>query len=81
MVKISRGQVLANSIKEVQVRFFNMSEDERIEFISRYDKMQPYQKVALRSCRKFMSAKEKQAFRLVTSQKDESLVQETEPEK
>lgn len=81
MVKISRGQVLANSINELQVRFFNMSEDERIEFINKYDKMQPYQKVALRGCRRFMSTREKQAFRLVSSPKTETQTQESEPEK
>ena len=74
-----RAQVLANSINELQVRFFNMSEDERIEYINRYDKMQPYQKVALRGCRKFMSVKEKTAFRKVTLTQKETQADEKQP--
>lgn len=81
MVKISRAQALANSITEAQVRFFNMNEEERIDYINRYDKMQPYQKVALRGCRKFMSPKEKQAFRAVSSPKPEVKAEEIEPSK
>ena len=81
MVKISRAQALANSITEAQVRFFNMNEEERIDYINRYDKMQPYQKVALRGCRKFMSPKEKQAFRVVSSPKPEVKAEEIEPSK
>lgn len=79
MVKISRAQALANSITEAQVRFFNMSENERIEYINKYDKMQPYQKIALRGCRKFMSAKEKSVFRSVAQPKQETTAEEKQP--
>ena len=81
MVKISRAQALANSITEAQVRFFNMNEEERIDYINRYDKMQPYQKVALRGCRKFMSPKEKMAFKKASSSKTEALAEEPEQSK
>ena len=79
MAKISRAQALANSITEAQVRFFNMSENERIEYINKYDKMQPYQKIALRGCRKFMSAKEKSVFRSVAQPKQEISAEEKQP--
>ena len=81
MVKVTRAQALANSITEAQIRFFNMSEDERIEYINRYDKMQPYQKVALKGCRKFMSPREKLAYKKVTSPKTEVLAEEPEQSK
>ena len=81
MVKISRAQALANSITEAQTRFFYMNEAERLEYISKYDMMQPYQKVALRGCRKIMSSKEKQAFRAVSSPKPEVKAEEIEPSK
>ena len=81
MVKVTRAQRLANSITEAQVRFFNMNENERIDYINRYDKMQPYQKVALRCCKKFMSPREKLAYKKVTSPKTEVLAEEPEQSK
>lgn len=60
------GRNISNSINEFQMRFYYMSSDERIEFINQYNKMQAFQKVALRQCRTIMSPAEKKAFRKIS---------------
>ena len=59
----TRAEILVEGIKETQNRFLNMTSEERIAFIERYEILQPFQTTALMQCKKFMTPAEKKIYK------------------
>ncbi len=65
MVKQTGAARMIESIRATQNQFLNMTSNERIEFINRYEILQPYQTTALIQCKKFMTTAERKALKQV----------------
>lgn len=65
---------LRQNILDYKNNFLMKTSAERLALIERYPLMQPYQKVALLQCKKYMSDEEKRKFRQVSKNvEDKSL--------
>lgn len=69
MAKISRGQAISNEIMNFKMSFINSSEEERLHLIEKFAFLNNYQRVAIMQCKKFMSSKEKKAYKTKTEEK------------
>lgn len=61
--KKSGATILIENIRATQNQFLNMTSEERIAFIERYEKLQPFQTTALMQCKKFMTPAEKKTYK------------------
>ena len=55
--------LMMENIRKTQGEFILMTPEQRLAFLDKYDRLQPYQKTALLQCRKYMSAAEKKKFK------------------
>lgn len=67
----SGADKLSLDIINYKNNFLIKTSTERLEIIERYPLMQPYQKVALLQCKKYMSDVEKRKFRQVSKKAEE----------
>ena len=65
MVKQTGAARMIEAIRATQNQFLKMTSDERLEFINRYEFLQPYQTTALIQCKKFMTTAERKALKQV----------------
>lgn len=65
-MKESGADRLSKNILNFKNNFLIMSSAERLMIIEKYSFMQPYQKVALLQCKKYMSKAEKIKFKQVS---------------
>ena len=81
MVKLNGAQLMMENIRRTQNEFLNMSGEQRLKFLDRYEYLQPYQKTALLQCRKYMSAAEKRKFKQMSERAATSIkTSEDEPQ-
>lgn len=59
----NRGQIMADEILKIKMAFLTASEEQRLQVIETYPIMNNYQRVALMQCKKYMSTKEKRAYK------------------
>ena len=57
------AQLMMENIRKTQGEFLIMTGEQRLAFLDKYDRLQPYQKTALLQCRKYMSAAEKKKIK------------------
>ena len=77
MGRQSRAEIMNCNIRNAIATFFNMTTEERVDYINRYQCLLPYEKTALLQCKKFMTAAEKKAYKQATTN---ALQCEREPE-
>ena len=65
MVRQTGAARMIEGIRATQNQFLNMSSQERIAFINRYEILQPYQTTALLQCKKFMTTAERKALKQI----------------
>ena len=58
-----------SEIMNFKMSFINSSEEERLHLIEKFAFLNNYQRVAIMQCKKFMSSKEKKAYKTKTEEK------------
>lgn len=77
MGRQSRAEIMNCNIRNAIATFFNMTSEERVDYINRYQCLLPYEKTALLQCKKYMTAAEKKVYKQATTS---ALRCEREPE-
>ena len=67
MGKPSRAEIMNCNIRNAITTFLNMTTEERINYINRYQCLLPYEKTALLQCKKFMTPVEKRTYKDATT--------------
>ena len=65
MVMHRKVDNVKNQMNNLIIKFYNMSPEERIHYIKRYERMSSMEQVALIQSRKFMSSNEKKEYKKV----------------